>query len=107
MNTQNISIDNDSIFAYIHTSNVIPNLEEIVKQAQDENPDIQPLGLRPINVERIIDDLNAHGITTIDVLDQKLHEHKEEILLAFNNYDRGAIAARHVFTPIYLLLEII
>ena len=105
MSSNTILIDNESLIAYIAGYTIIPNLPELVQQAQDAYPEVQPLGLRPINIERIIDDLVARGITTIGQLDEALNKHKDELTGIINKYDRGAIAARHVFTPIYLLLE--
>lgn len=98
-------INKDSITSYVNSSSLIPGIEQVVRQAQEENPEIEAIALRPINIERIIDELAANGISTIDELDKKLNEYKYGIVQAFNNYDSGAIAARHVFTPIYLLLE--
>ncbi|MEO6722616.1 MAG: hypothetical protein ABIN67_19760 [Ferruginibacter sp.] len=106
MDINEILIDNESLITYVGEYTVVPNLRELVQQAQDANPEVQPLALRPINVERTVDQLAERGITTIGALDAKLNEHKDELINMFNTYESGAIAARHVFTPIYLLLEI-
>ena len=106
MDSNDTLLDNETIIAYVGEYTIIPNLREVVQEAQDAYPDVQPLGLRPINIERTIDELAALGITTIGQLDKRLNERKNEITSSFNNYDRGGIAARHVFTPIYLLLEL-
>jgi hypothetical protein len=107
MDTKEILIDNESIIEYVARYEVVPNLREMVQLAQDDFPEVQPLGLRPVNIERVIDELASKSVTTIQQLEKSLQEHREEIITAFNNYDREAIAARHVFTPIYLLLDMI
>jgi hypothetical protein len=99
-------IDNESLINYVADYTVVPDLRDRVQLAQDEFPDVQPLGLRLINIERIIDDLAARSITTIEQLDRSLNDHKSELMTILNDYDREAIAARHVFTPIYILLDI-
>ena len=99
-------IDSQSIHEYIATSSVFPDIRTVVNQACELNPGIQSLGLRPINIERIIDELSSRGVTTIDQLDRLLLSFKSEILAILEQYDTGAIAARHLLTPIYLLLEV-
>ena len=105
MNNNDSIIDEGSIGAYVRDFNVFPNMREIVQRAQDENPDIRALALSPINVERTIEQLKERGIITIGALDTVLNDHKAAILQLMDQYDSGSIAARHVYTPIYILLE--
>ena len=100
-------IDSQSIHEYIRTGSVFPDIRTVVEQACEHNPGIQSLGLRPINIERIIDDLQVRGVTTIEQLDRLLLSFKSDILTMLEQYDTSAIAARHLLTPIYLLLELL
>ncbi len=105
MNNNDKIIDEGSIRDYVRDYTIFPNLREIVQRAQDENPDIRALALSPINVERTIEQLSERGIITIGALDKVLNDHTAEIIQLMNQYDSASIAARHVYTPVYILLE--
>ncbi|GEM_PF-6447323 len=105
MNNNNKIIDEGSIRDYVRDYTIFPNLRESVQRAQDENPEIRALALSPINVERTIEQLREREIITIGTLDNVLNVHKAEILQLMNQLDSASIAARHVYTPIYILLE--
>ena len=98
-------IDEGSISDYVRDYAIFPYLLEIIQRAQDENPDIRALALSPINVERTIEQLRERGINNISALDKVLNDHQTEILQLMGLYDSPSIAARHVYTPIYILLE--
>ena len=103
----NTLINSESLHEYIRVSPVFPDIKSVVQQATDQHPEIQALGLRPINIERIIDSLQLKGVTTIGELDTMLSQFKLQIMVMIEQYDSGAIAAHHVLTPIYLLLELL
>lgn len=107
MDNNDKAIDTDSFNDYVREYDIIPGLREIVKKAQEDNPSVQALALSAINIKRNIDDLKARGITTIPQLDTKLEEQKERICQVFDQYDQRTIAAKHMYTPIYILLEIL
>ncbi len=105
MHNNEAIIDEASIREYVAGYDIFPNLQEIVQQALDQNPDIHPIALSPINIERTVDNLKTRGISTIGALDKILNDHQAEILLIMNRQEGAFIAARHVYTPIYILLE--
>lgn len=106
-NENNTLINSESLHDYMFTSSVFPDIKTVVQQACEQNPGVQSLGLRPINIERLINDLQVNGVLTIGQLDKMLSNFKSEILALIEQYDTGAIAARHLFTPIYMLLELL
>ncbi|MDO9373665.1 MAG: hypothetical protein V4725_15235 [Bacteroidota bacterium] len=106
-NENNTLINSESLHEYVLSNSIFPGIKSIVQQACEQHPTIQALGLRPINIERIIDSLQMKGVATIGQLDTMLYSFKTQIMAMIDQYDTGAIAARHVFTPIYMLLELL